>query len=69
MTAESVIPVVEYSSTYDSGAIDFRSGLNALRERLVDLREGAARSEAETLTSYIRYADALCAVNRWAAAT
>lgn len=68
MTAEAVVPMVEGSSPYGPGALDFRAGLAGLHERLVALRERASGSEAESLDGYIAYAEALIRVIRWAAA-
>ncbi|HEX4687354.1 MAG TPA: hypothetical protein VH228_11265 [Nocardioides sp.] len=67
MTAETVVPMVERASAYDPGVLDFPSGLAALRDRLLVLREAVSDSEADVLGGYVEYVDALVAVNRWAA--
>ena len=67
MTAEAVLPMMERSSPYDPGELDFSAGLNGLRERLVALRAKVSGSIADTLDGYVEYADALADVNRWAA--
>ncbi len=66
MTAEAVLSMVERSGRYDPGVLDFPAGLAALRERLMALRANVGGSDADRLDRYVRYADALAAVNRWA---
>ena len=67
MTAKAVIPMVERSSAYDPGVLDFSAGLTALRGRLLALRDEVTGADADTLNGYVEYVDALLAVNHWAA--
>lgn len=59
--------MVEGSVRYAPGVLDLRAGLAALRERLVAMRSRYHDPEAGLLNSYVRYVDALAAVNDWAA--
>ena len=67
MTFEAIGPMADGSVRYDPGALDFRTGLAALRGRLVAMRDRHHDEEADVLDVYVLYTDALVAVNDWAA--
>jgi hypothetical protein len=59
MVADTVIPVVERGTPYDSGVLDLEHGLRALADRIAAVRAAGSAEDAARLRQYAEYADAL----------
>ena len=63
LVANTVIPVMDQTESYDDGKVDFDTGLALLRGQLIALMTKADAADRVRLCDYVQYVDALVAAN------